>query len=125
MTNKFKKTILFDLDGVLNTYDGKYDKNNIPPIKDGAYKLIKVLSEDYKIVIFTTRNSLIASKWIIENGLDEYVENVTNVKEPAYLIIDDRCINFNGDYEELKNKIKNLPIIRQVKNVTICKKNQI
>ena len=32
----FKKTILFDLDGVLNTYDGKYDKNNIPPIKDGA-----------------------------------------------------------------------------------------
>jgi len=110
MTDKFKKTILFDLDGVLNTYDGKYDKNNIPPIKDGAYKLIKELSEDYKIVIFTTRNSLIASKWIIENGLDEYIENVTNIKEPAYLIIDDRCINFNGDYKELKNKIKDFEV---------------
>ena len=110
MADKFKKTILFDLDGVLNTYDGKYDKNNIPPIKDGAYKLIKELSEDYKIVIFTTRNSLIASKWIIENGLDEYVENVTNVKEPAYLIIDDRCINFNGNYEELKSKIKDFEV---------------
>lgn len=108
--NKFKKTILFDLDGVLNTYDGKYDKNNIPPIKDGAYKLIKELSEDYKIVIFTTRNSLIASKWIIENRLDNYIENVTNVKEPAYLIIDDRCINFKGDYEELKNKIKDFEV---------------
>lgn len=106
----FRKTILFDLDGVLNTYDGKYDKNNIPPIKDGAYKLIKELSEDYKIVIFTTRNSLITSKWIIENGLDEYVENVTNVKESAYLIIDDRCINFNGDYEELKSKIKDFEV---------------
>ena len=93
----FKKTILFDLDGVLNTYDGKYDKNYIPTITDGAYKLIKELSQDYKIVIFTTRNILIASKWIIDNGLDEYVENVTNVKEPAYLLIDDRCINFNGD----------------------------
>ena len=110
MTDKFKKTILFDLDGVLNTYDGTYDKNCIPPIKDGAYKLIKELSDDYKIVIFTTRNSLIASKWVIENGLDKYVENVTNIKEPAYLIIDDRCINFDGDYEELKNKINNFVV---------------
>ena len=120
MTDKFKKTILFDLDGVLNTYDGKYDKNYIPPIKDGAYKLFKELSENYKIVIFTTRNSLIASKWIIENGLDEYriiengldeyIENVTNVKEPAYLIIDDRCINFNGDYKDLKEKIEKFEV---------------
>ena len=88
--NKLKKTILFDLDGVLNTYDGNYNQNYIPPIKNGAYKLIKELSQDYKIVIFTTRNSLIASKWIVENGLDLYVENVTNVKVPAYLIIDER-----------------------------------
>ena len=107
---KFKKTILFDLDGVLNTYDGKYYKNYIPPIKEGAYSLIQELSKDYKIVIFTTRNSLIASKWVIENGIEEYIENVTNVKEPAYLIIDDICINFNGDYEELKNNIKNFAV---------------
>ena len=110
MTAIFKKTILFDLDGVLNTYDGKYDKNYIPPIKNGAYKLIKELSEDYKIVIFTSRNSLMVSKWVIENGLDKYVENVTNVKEPAYLIIDDRCINFNGDYSELVDKIKKFEV---------------
>ena len=100
-----KKTILFDLDGVLNTYNGEYDKDCIPPIKEGAYELIRDLSENYKIVIFTTRNSLIASKWIIENGLEQYVDNVTNVKEPAYLIIDDRCIKFDGDYNELRRKI--------------------
>lgn len=105
-----KKTILLDLDGVLNTYNGQYDKNYIPPIKDGAYNLIQELSKDYKIVIFTTRNSLIASKWILENGLDEYVENVTNVKEPAYLIIDDRCINFDGNYDKLIDKIKNFEV---------------
>ena len=110
MTDIFKKTILFDLDGVLNTYDGKYDKNYIPPIKDGAYELIKELSQDYKIVIFTTRNSLIASKWVIENRLDEYVDNVTNVKEPAYLIIDDRCINFDGDFNKLREEIKNFEV---------------
>ena len=76
-----KKTILFDLDGVLNTYEGKYDKDYIPPIKDGALELIKELSKEYKIVIFTSRTSLIASKWVIENGLEEYIDNVTNVKE--------------------------------------------
>ncbi len=70
MAGKFKKTILLDLDGVLNTYDGKYDKNYIPPIKEGAYELLKELSNGYKIVIFTTRNSLLASKWIIENGMN-------------------------------------------------------
>ena len=110
MGHKFKKTILFDLDGVLNTYDGNYDKDCIPPIKDGAYNLIKELSKDYKIVIFTTRNLLIASKWAVANGLDEYVENVTNIKEPAYLIIDDRCINFDGDYKKLKERIKNFEV---------------
>jgi len=37
----FKKTILVDLDGVLNTYTGKFDENFIPPIKDGAFEFIK------------------------------------------------------------------------------------
>ena len=110
MGRKFKRTILFDLDGVLNTYDGNYDEGYIPPIKDGAYNLIKELSKDYKIVIFTSRNSLITSKWLVANGLDEYVENVTNVKEPAYLMIDDRCINFDGDYKKLKERIKNFEV---------------
>ncbi len=105
-----KKTILFDLDGVLNNYDGKYDEKYIPPIKDGAYDLIKELSENYKIVIFTTRNIFLTSKWIIENGLDRFVENITNIKEPAFLIIDDRCINFNGDYAELKSKINKFEV---------------
>lgn len=95
------------MDGVLNTYNGEYNEKNIPPIKNGAYEFIKELSENFKIVIFTTRNSLVVSKWILENGLEEYIEYVTNIKELAYLIIDDRCINFRGDYKELKNKIKN------------------
>ncbi|MBQ2611469.1 hypothetical protein IJF81_03660 [bacterium] len=45
MADKFKKTILFDLDGVLNTYDGKYNENYILPIKNGVYKLIIELSQ--------------------------------------------------------------------------------
>ena len=105
-----KKTILVDLDGVLNTYDGNYDPNYIPPIKDGAYNFIKELSNNYKVIIFTTRNASLATKWLSDNGLDNYVEKVTNIKEPAYLIIDDRCINFNGDYGDLKTQIENFKV---------------
>lgn len=110
MTDNFKKTILIDLDGVLNTYTGNYDKNYIPPINKGAYDFIKNLSEKFKIVIFTSRNLLLASKWITENNLDKYVENVTNIKVPAYLIIDDRCINFKGDYNYTTEMINNFQV---------------
>ena len=102
-----KKTILIDLDGVLNTYTGDYDENYIPPLKDGAYDFIKELSETYKILLFTSRNLLLASEWLINNNLKPFIHNVTNIKEPSFLIIDDRGLNFNGDYNLLKEQIKN------------------
>ena len=107
---EFKKTLLIDLDGVLNTYDGKFDEQIIPPIKDGAYDFIKNLSYNYKIKIFTTRNRLLTSEWIINNGLKDFVNDITNVKEPSYLIIDDRCINFNGNFDDLKTQIENFKV---------------
>ena len=106
MNNTFKKTILIDLDGVLNTYRGKFDEANIPPIKEGAYEFIKKLSERYQIKIFTSRNLFLVSKWIIQNNMEEYIFDVTNRKEPCYLIVDDRCINFDGNYQKTINHIE-------------------
>lgn len=109
MTNrqKFKLlTILVDLDGVLNTYTGSFDENFIPSVKDGAVEFLRVLSEKYVVKIFTTRNRLLASKWLLENDLDKYVSDVTNVKEPAILHIDDRALTFEGDFEETLKKVE-------------------
>lgn len=106
----FKKTILIDLDGVLNKYDGNFDKNFIPPIKEGAYEFIKELSEDYNIKIFTTRNRILASEWIIKNNLKGYIDDITNVKELSYLLVDDRCIKFDGKYDNLKQQIDNFKV---------------
>ena len=110
MNISFKKTILIDLDGVLNTYTGNFDENIIPSIKDGALEFIKELSNQYKVKIFTTRNLLLASEWVIQNGLQQYIDNVTNVKEPSFLLIDDRCITFNGNYSILKEQINSFKV---------------
>ena len=110
MNNKFKKTILIDLDGVLNTYTGNFDEKVIPPIKEGAFEFIRNLSNDYKVKIFTTRNRLLASEWIINNGLKEYVDDITNIKELNFLLIDDRCIKFNGDYEDLQKQVNDFKV---------------
>lgn len=105
-----KANILVDLDGVLNTYTGGFDENYIPPVKSGAVEFLTALSEKYIVKIFTTRNRLLASKWLIENGLDKYVADVTNIKEPAILHIDDRALTFQGDFDETLRKIKNFKV---------------
>jgi len=106
----FKKTILLDLDGVLNTYTGNYDENFIPPIKDGAYEFVEKLSQNFDVKIFTTRNKLLASKWVIENKLDKFVSDVTDFKSPAYLMIYDRCLNFKSDFDKTFEQIENFSV---------------
>lgn len=99
--------ILIDLDGVLNTYKGHYQKDKIDNIQNGAKDFIINLAKDYDLYLFTTRNLLLASKWLIKNNLDEYFIDVTNVKITATIHLDDRSICFNGDYDDTLNKIKN------------------
>ncbi len=101
----YKRTILIDLDGVLNEYNGNFDENFIPEIKTGAKEFITNLSQYYEIKLFTTRNKLLTAKWLINNNLDKYISDITNVKELAWLYVDDRCLTFDGDYNHLFKKI--------------------
>ena len=102
---EYKKTILIDLDGVLNTYTGNFDKNVIPPMKEGAKEFLEKLYKNYDLRLFTTRNKILASKWLIENDIDKFFSDITNIKEISFIIIDDRCIKFTGDYKELTDNI--------------------
>ena len=100
-----KRTILIDLDGVLNTYTGGYDEKFIPPMKDGADVFLGKLAEKFDLKLFTTRPEDLARKWCEENNIKQYFSEITNIKKPAWLVIDDRCLNFSGDYEEMLLKI--------------------
>ncbi len=101
------KTILIDLDGVLNEYTGDYNPNYIPPMRIGVDDLLEKLSYKYDVKIFTTRNYDLAKEWLINNDIYKYISEITNKKVPAWLIIDDRCITFLGNYDDLLNKIEN------------------
>lgn len=102
-----KKLILIDLDGVLNEYIGEYKYDYIPPIKNGAKDFLENLSQDYQLKIFTSRNKFLTAKWLIDNGLEGVIKDVTSEKEPCWLYIDDRCINFDGSFANLAAKITN------------------
>jgi len=107
----YKKKILIDLDGVLNEYGKEpFDENFIPKIKNGAVEFIKEVSEIGELYLFTTRNLLLSSKWLLENNLDKYFKDVTNVKLPSFLYIDDRCICFKGEYKQTLEEIKNFKV---------------
>ena len=107
----FKKKILIDLDGVLNEYGKEpYDENFIPEIKEGAKEFIQSLSEMGELYLFTTRNLMLSARWLIDSELDKYFKDITNVKMPSYLYIDDRCICFRGKYEETLNEISKFKV---------------
>ena len=61
-------------------------------------------------ILFTTRNNLEATKWLIDNKIDKYFKNVTNVKIPAYLYLDDRAIVFEGDYQNTIKQIEDFKV---------------
>lgn len=105
-----KKTILIDIDGVLNEYKGNYDENFIPPARKDADDFLKELNTDFTVKIFTTRPQEKAYEWIISNNLKQYIDGITDKKEPAFLIIDDRCIKFEGDYKKALENIRNFKV---------------
>ncbi len=105
-----KKTLMIDLDGVLNTYSGLYDKNYISPIRDGAVDFLEKLSKEFLLILFTSRSKEHAQKWIKKYNIEKYFSKITNIKEPSYLMVDDRCVRFNGDFNSLINDINNFKV---------------
>ena len=102
-----EKIILIDLDGVLNEYGNTpFNENYIPPLKKEAVQFLKKLSKTGKLYLFTARNLILSTKWLIDNNIDKYFEDITNIKIPAYLHIDDRCICFDGDYKNTIKKVE-------------------
>lgn len=99
-----KKTICVDFDGVLNEYDG-YEEGNLGESLTGSKEFIKELRKKYKVVILTSRQKEQVIDWLNNNGFPSM--KVTNRKVPAVAYIDDRAIQFNGNYKKVISRLKN------------------
>lgn len=104
----YRKTLLIDFDGVLHSYTGwkgPAEQELGPPI-DKARHAILLLAKEFRIVCFTTRPAELVELWLRRHGFPAM--KVTNYKEAAFLIIDDRAICFDGTWNDaLLERIRN------------------
>ena len=100
-----KPLICVDFDGVLNDYQG-YDEDDLGNPRPGAELFLKKLSYRYRVIILSARRYSSIIKWLVAHDLWKYVVNVTSYKPPAVAYIDDRAIQFNGDYDDVLDQLK-------------------
>lgn len=99
--------VAVDFDGVLNRYTGWKGENILFEPQSGVKYFLKKLCEDYDVVIFTCRNTEKVKEWLKEHGLDRYVHGVTENKPKAVAYIDDRAINYDGNYNKVLKQLNN------------------
>lgn len=107
-----KKTVVFDFDGVINSYSSGWRGAGVlpdPPV-DGIKEAIEELrDEGYRVAVVSTRAAQKEGEKAIWSYLDRYgikVDSVSSEKPPAICYIDDRAICFDGRPENLYRKIK-------------------
>lgn len=116
------RTVAFDFDGVIHSYtSGWKDYGVIPdkPVK-GIKKVLKSLyKRGYSIVVMSSRASTIEGRLAIrdyleKNGVLKYIHSITCEKPAAFVTIDDRCICFDGNVDNLIEKIDNFRTYMEV-----------
>lgn len=107
-----KQTVIFDFDGVINSYASRWQGADIisdPPVM-GIKEAIAEIRQHYRVVVVSSRCYQAGGIEAIKAWLEKYdirVDDVTDEKPPAVVIIDDRAITFDGNTEGLLTKIKN------------------
>lgn len=100
-----KPTLLIDFDGVLHDYKGWNGEQPTGGPIPRARAAMCNLETQYTLVCFTTRPYGFVKAWLLNHGFPTM--RITNIKEPAVLILDDRAMTFTGEWNnELLERIK-------------------
>jgi len=93
--------VCVDVNGVLDLYTGWKDADHWDPPRQGADAFLQQLRTDgYRVVVFTTRYADDVWAWLRTHGLAAFVDEVTDRKPPAHVFVDDRAVQFRGDFSE-------------------------
>ena len=105
MKNEYP-VIAVDFDGVLNKYNGWKGENDLSVPQSSVKYFLEELNKDYSVIIFTARDTDKVEEWFKKYELDKYILHITNMKPRAVAYIDDRAINYDGNYKKVLNKLK-------------------
>lgn len=118
MAEPFTPTICIDFDGVIHNYDrGWQDGAIYGEVVPGFFEWVERVRGKFKLVIYSSRSKDDAgvtamglwlhdqrNKWIAAGGRRDPVEPLTIEfaleKPAAFLTIDDRAIQFRGDWSD-------------------------
>lgn len=105
-----------DFDGVIHRNSkGYYDGTIYDEPIEGVHEALKILSEKYTLILFTTKakpdRGLINGRhtveliwgWLKKHNLDQYISKVTSEKPRAVVYIDDKAIRFDNWGQCLKD----------------------
>jgi len=99
-------TVAVDFDGVIMKFTGWKGKFVFDEAISGASTFLKALSSEYRVVIMTARPDIAEVwSWLAERNLSQWVDEITNQKVPAFVYIDDRAVQFNGNFFETMRTI--------------------
>lgn len=113
--------VSIDFDAVLSQYDGWQGEDITGKPIDGAKEFIlNLIDSGYKPVVFTTRKPKLISNWLKEFGFPDI--EVTNVKYPSLVYIDDRCVKVDGDFSKLADNLKEYEVYWRKKDNRIFDK---
>lgn len=99
-----KQTVIVDFDGVVHSYaSGWKGAAVIPdPPSPGTREALAALRERYRVVIVSSRchqegGPQAIREWLALHGIE--VDDVTPHKPPHVVVIDDRALRFDGDWQ--------------------------
>lgn len=105
--------VLVDFDGVLHAYSRGWDDGTTydRPLPGAIEAMDRLESMGYEIVIFSTRDAGQIAVWLHQwafTGAGRW--RITNVKEPAVCMVDDRAIRFTDWGQALRDVLTTYPL---------------
>jgi len=107
---EFKPTICIDFDGVVHSYEkGWQDGSIYGEVTRGFFKWAAEAQKRFKLVIYSSRSAteegrLAMGSWLanqMRQWSGEPVELTMAAEKPAaWLTIDDRCVRFDGSWDD-------------------------
>ena len=107
-----KKTVVFDLDGVIHSYTSGWKgvaEIPDPPVPGIREAIVDIRKSGYEVIVVSSRCESPEGMAAVGAYLTKYliqVDGVSSTKPPAIVYIDDRAICFDGDPSTLLKQIK-------------------